>query len=259
MKRRPKNALLAALFSLALAPGARAALPDEIKVFADGLNEPGEWTVELHVNTTPKGRREPEFPGEVTPHHALRLTPEITRGLTKTLEVGVHLPTVRAADGRWLFGGPKLRFNWLPLQAGEKGGWFAGTNWEYSWFTRNMEAETRLLELRPILGWRNEDWLVSANPILDWVLKGPERGGRPAFNPAFKVSRAVAKDVALGLEHYSELGRLGRPLARGERAHTLFFVLDWDRGPLPFNLGIGRGNSAADRWTVKAIFEFSFH
>jgi hypothetical protein len=35
--------------------------------------------------------------------------------------------------------------------------------------------------------------------------------------------------------------------------------MDWERGPVPLQFGIGRGlNEATDKWTVKAIFSFSF-
>ena len=253
------RAFLLAVLLGSLAGAAAAALPDEIQVYTDDINAPGEWGMELHVNSTPKGRLAPEFPGEVTPHHGLRVTPEITRGLTKTVDVGLYLPFVRDAADRMLFGGPKFRLKWLPLQPGERGGWFAGTNWEYSWLNRNFEPATRRLELRPILGWKNEHWLVAANPVLDWALNGPERAGRPTFNPSFKVARTVTKDLALGFEYYTGLGRLGRPLPAGERAKTLYFAAEGEGGPVPIHFGIGRGlNDATDRWTVKAILEFSF-
>jgi hypothetical protein len=36
--------------------------------------------------------------------------------------------------------------------------------------------------------------------------------------------------------------------------------MDYDRKPWSFNLGIGRGlTTAADRWTIKAIFEVPFN
>jgi hypothetical protein len=252
---------LALAFALALSvPAALAALPDEIQVYTDEINAPGEFGVELHVNTTPSGRRAPEFANEVTPHHGLRVTPEFSWGLTRTLEAGFYLPYLRDAEGRVLFGGPKLRLKWLPLRPAEGGaGWFAGANGEYSWLNRNFEPETRRLELRPIIGWRNPQWLIAANPVLDWPLNGPERGGRPAFNPSFKVARAVAPGVALGAEFYTGLGRLGRPAPRAERPQTLYLALETDRTPLPLHFAIGRGlNDAADKWTVKAILEFAF-
>lgn len=79
------------------------------------------------------------------------MTPEFSWGLTRTLEAGLYLPYTRDAEGRVLFGGPKLRLKWLPLRPKEdEAGWFAGTNWGYSWLNRNFEPETRRLELRPI-------------------------------------------------------------------------------------------------------------
>jgi hypothetical protein len=241
-------------------PCARAALPDEIQVYTDDINEPGEAAVELHVNATPKGRRTPEFPNEVTPHRGLRVTPEFSWGLTKTLEAGFYLPYTRDAEGRVLFGGPKARLKWLPLRPKDgEAGWFAGLNGEYSWLTRNFEPETRRLELRPIIGWKNRDWLVATNPVLDWALNGPERGGRPTFNPSLKVARTVGEGTSLGFEYYTELGRLGRPAPRAERPQTLYVALETSRTPVPLHFGIGRGlNDAADKWTIKAILEFPF-
>ena len=251
---------LLALACALLAQPARAVLPDEIQVYTDDINAPGEFGLELHVNTTPKGRSTPEFPGEVTPHHGLRVTPELSLGLTQTLEAGFYLPATRDAEGRVLFGGPKLRLKWLPLRPpGDGAGWFAGANIEYSWLNPNFEPETRRFELRPIVGWKNADWLFAANPVLDWALNGPERGGRPEFNPSLKVARTVADGLALGLEYYTELGRLGRPLPGREQSRTLYAALEWENGPVPLHFGIGRGlNGATDKWTVKAIFEINF-
>ena len=250
----------AALFAL-FARSAAAVLPDEIQVYTDGINAPGEFGLELHVNTTPSGRRTPDFPNEVTPHHGLRVTPEFSWGLTKTLEAGLYLPVTRDAEGRVLFGGPKLRLKWLPLRPGEgAGGWFAGANAEYSWLNRNFEPETRRFELRPIVGWRNADWLLAVNPVLDWALNGPQHGGRPEFSPSFKAARTVAEGLALGLEYYTGLGPLGRPAPGDQQPRTLYVAMELDRGPVPLHFAIGRGlNDAADKWTVKAIFEFSFN
>ncbi|TMH09602.1 MAG: hypothetical protein E6H68_18115 [Betaproteobacteria bacterium] len=66
------------LCGLILIPSiAGAALSDEIQVYTDDINAPGEFGLELHINTTPKGRRVPDYPGEVVPNHGLRITPEL--------------------------------------------------------------------------------------------------------------------------------------------------------------------------------------
>ena len=235
-------------------------LPDEIQVYTDEVTAPGHFGMELHVNTTPAGRRTPGFPNEVTPDNGVRVTPEFTLGLAQDVDAGLYLPMTYDDDGRLLFGGPKLRLKWIPLRPPEDGaGGFAGLNGEYSWLNRNFEPETRRFELRPILGWRNRDWMLAFNPVLDWALNGPEKAGRPEFNPSVKVARTIAEGAALGLEYYAGLGPLGRPAPHAEQQHSLYLVLDWERAPLPLQFGIGRGlNNATDDWTVKAIFSFSF-
>jgi hypothetical protein len=267
MAKRPKSSTIDAmrlfpgLLVLALvAVPAHAVLPDEIQVYTDDINAPGERGLELHINTTPSGGRARSFPNEVTAQHGLRVTPELTWGLTSTVDAGLYLPVTHDAEGRTLFGGPKFRLKWLPLKPGEDGtGWFAGLNWEYAILNRNFETATCTLELRPIIGWRGRDWLLAANPVVDWQLNGPERNGRPDFNPSIKVARTVAQGVALGLEYYAELGPLGRPLPGAQQAHTLYFAIETTRTPVPLHFAIGRGlKDDVDKWTVKAILEFSF-
>jgi len=49
---------LARLFAVALLGGsfaAQAALQDEIQVYDDEINAKGEYSLELHLNTTPNG------------------------------------------------------------------------------------------------------------------------------------------------------------------------------------------------------------
>jgi len=239
---------------------ARAVLTDEIQVYTDDINKPGEFGVELHVNTTPKGRRTPDFPGEITPHHGLRFTPEFSYGLTRDFDVGLYMPYVRDADGTTHFSGPKLRFKWLPLQVAEGGrGWFMGANIEYAQIASNLEQARYAIELRPIIGYRGSEWLLAANPILGWDLTGPDHDGKPDFSPSFKVARNVAPGIALGAEYYAGLGKINNKLPRAEQSQTLYFAVDYDRKPWIVNFGIGRGLSAAtDRWTLKAVFELPF-
>ena len=84
-----------------------AALSDEIQVYTDDINAPGEFGLELHINTTPKGRRVPDYPGEVVPNHGLRITPEFSYGLTKTWEAGLYIPTNRDPSGSVSVAGAK--------------------------------------------------------------------------------------------------------------------------------------------------------
>ena len=237
-------------------PRAHGALPDEIQVYTDDLNIPGEHGVELHVNTTPSGRSEPDYPGEVTPHHGLRVTPELSWGLARNWDWGLYLPFVRSAEGTNYFAGPRFRLKWLPLRpgAGASGG-FAGINTEVSFVEERFDLARRTLELRPILGYRGEKWLASFNPTLGADLAGAERDVW-MFHPSFKLAREVGERIALGFEYYADFGRLRDPLPRNEQSHTFYVVLDAER-KLGVNFGIGRGlTDATDRWTVKSIISF---
>ena len=239
-----------------MSAGVYAALPDEIQVYTDDLEAPGERGVELHVNTTPSGRATPDYAGEVTPRHGLRITPEISWGLAPDWDAGLYLPFTRSAEGAKFFAGPKFRLKWLPLRPQEgKQGAFAGVNGELAFVHRRFVEARRTLEIRPILGWRGTQWLVAFNPTLGLDLAGEERGVL-MFHPAVKVARDVGNKTALGVEYYADLGRLGNSLPHAEQSHTLFLVLDAER-TLGWNLGIGRGlTGATDRWTLKAIVSF---
>lgn len=231
----------------------QAALPDEIQVYTDDLEAPGELGLELHLNTTPKGRSTPDYPGEVTPHHGLRVTPELSLGLAPGWDAGLYLPFVRSAEGTLYFAGPKLRLKWMPLRPAEaSAGYFAGVNAEVAFVGERFEQARRAAEIRPILGWRDPTWLLSFNPIVEFDLAGEQKGVL-TFAPAFKAARDVGNRTALGFEYYADLGRLSGFAPRREQSHTLYFVIDTPR----INFGIGRGlGGAADPWTLKAIISF---
>lgn len=239
--------------ALALPLAAHAALPDEIQVYTDDLEAPGERGIELHVNTTPSGRNVPDYPGEVVPHHGLRVTPEISVGLARNWDGGVYLPFVRSGDGAYFFAGPKLRLKWLPLRPAEGGsGWFAGVNGEVAFVQERFDPARRSAEIRPIAGYRGEQWLFSFNPILETSLAGEEKGVF-FLAPAFKASRKVSGGTALGAEYYMDLGRVSHFAPAEEQSRVLFVTADTER----LNFGVGYGFTAAsDRWTVKAIFSF---
>jgi hypothetical protein len=245
---------LAAALAFFACAGARAALPDEIQVYIDDLEKKGERGVEVHVNTTPSGRSAPAYPGEVTPYHGLRVTPEISWGLGHDMDWGLYLPFSRTADGTVYFAGPKFRLKWMPLLPAEKGtGAFAGVNGEIAFVDERFEQPRRVGEIRPIVGYRGSEWLLAFNPILELDFAGEEKG-KPVFAPAAKVSRNISRKLALGAEYYAVLGKLSQLAPRAEQEHVLFLVLDTEW----LNFGVGRGVSgtAADRWTVKAIFSF---
>ena len=233
----------------------QAAFQDEIQVYDNSINDRGEWGLELHVNTTPSGRSTPDYPGEVPPVHALRTTPELSYGLGRGLEAGLYLPTIVDAAGHVDLAGLKARLKWLPFQTVDGRGAFGGLNIELSKLAQRYSLSRWTTEARFIVGWRDADWLLVANPTLSFDLSDGQAGGRPAFGLGLKAARKVGEGLAAGLEAYADTGPLGHRLPWQQQDNRLFLALDVDRKPWVFNVGVGRGlTDAADRWTVKAIF-----
>ena len=236
-----------------------ASLQDEIQVYTDDINAPGEWGVEMHMNSTPKGISQPSYSGEIMNHHGLRLTPEISYGLTKALEAGLYIPLVRGSDGKLYAAGGKVRLKWLPLQAADSGGFFGGINVELSQVKPQFSQSAQSVEMRNILGWKNSQWLVAVNPIFGWDVSPGYTHHSPEFTLATKVARSVTESVALGFEYYNGRGRVNDTLASSLQDKTMFLVMDYEGKSFNFNFGVGKGiTSASDTWTIKGIVDVPF-
>lgn len=254
MKNKSLLLAVAAVAALAGAP-CRADLQDEIQVYDDSIDKPGEFGLEVHVNTTPKGRNFSNYPGEVPPQHALRVAPEFSYGLTRTVELGLYIPTALRPGGPYDFAGGKLRLKWLPLQAQHGGGAFAGVNFELSRLAYRYSESRMSMEARFIAGWRNADWLLVANPTFGINLS-PGYRGAPDFDLQLKAARRIGEGLAGGLEYYGGMGPANHLLPWKQQDNRLFLAVDVDRQPWMFNVGLGYGlTPGADRWSLKAIFE----
>ena len=82
------------LVLLAIPTVSRAVLQDEIQVYDDEINAKGESSLELHVNSTPRGIKTPSYPGEVMNNNGVRVTPELAYGLGNDLEAGLYISYV---------------------------------------------------------------------------------------------------------------------------------------------------------------------
>ncbi|MBV9891545.1 MAG: hypothetical protein JO090_11755 [Rhizobacter sp.] len=257
---RTSVSLLCLVVPLLAAQPAQAVLIDEIQVYADDINAPGEKGLELHLNTTPSGRSTPDYPGEVVPAHGWRLTPELSLGLAADFEAGLYAPLSRDASGDTRLAGLKVRLKWLPVRPGEDGrGAFMGANLELSRLEHRFADSRTGAELRLIGGWRDERWLLAVNPVFEWNLSDGQGSATPEVSLGVKVARSVAGDVSLGLEYYAGLGTARHLVSPAHQPQSLYAVLDAKLLGADVNFGLGRGlTGAADRITVKTIVGFSF-
>jgi hypothetical protein len=238
---------------------AEARLLDEVQVYDDAINDPGEFGVELHINLSPSGISRPNYPGEITNVHGLRTTFELAYASSESIEWGLYLPFVHTAAGDERFAGPKARVKYIAKKASDESPWLYGINIELDRVKQAFDEGQSLIEARPILGWKKGGWAFTFNPVISEPLQAGYRQGGPSFSPQFKVSKEVASGVATGFEYYADLGQFSHFDAYSNQSHTLYWAVDVDRKPFVFSVGIGRGLTAAsDRWTVKALIELPF-
>ena len=104
------------------------------------------------------------------------------------------------------------------------------------------------MEIRPIVGVRNQEYEFIVNPIVDI---GFGKFGEQHFAPAARFARKFGEDLFAGFEYYSDLGQIGRFDKFADQQHTLFAVTDFKAGIFDVNFGVGYGlTPASDRWVV---------
>lgn len=255
-RARPLAGLIL-LLAIRLAGESRTVLAasDEIQVYVDDLNDPGEVGLDVHLNYVLSGRATPTWPGELPPDHVLQVTPEFSIGATRSLELGLYLPAAAGPGGALYGNGVKVRLKFVPRR-GPSARFFWGANLELGCVARRVSEEHWALELRPILGYRNGRFLIAVNPILGLPIRR-DTLGNGEIEPALKLGYDVSRRLALGLEYYAAVGSLDELLPRAQQEHAVYAVADYERGRFSLNFGVGRGlTSVTDRWVAKAIVGF---
>jgi len=244
----------AALITLLTASAQPAHASDEIQVYNAGIAEVGQFTIQQHLNYIPLGVKEPPFPGGLISNNSINGTPELAYGITDWWEVGLYLP-FSIKDQNFYSNAFKLRTLFVSPHA-EQRNFFYGVNFEFSNETPPF-AQTRFaMEIRPIIGVRNETYEFIVNPIVDI---GFGRYGEADFAPAARLARKFGPDLYAGFEYYADFGKIGAFPSLEEQQHTLFAVTDFKLGVFDVNFGVGYGlTPASDRWVVKTIIGYAF-
>jgi hypothetical protein len=248
------KAMVASLLALLASMGAAFA-DDEIQIYNAQIAAVGQWTFQQHLNYTFNGRKEPDFPGGLVPNHALNGTPEFAYGMTDWWEVGFYIPFAVSGSGAFLSNGAKIRALFAVPHAGERN-FFYGLNLELSYETPPFSPTRFASEIRPIVGVRNKEWEFIVNPIVDI---GFGALGEADFLPAARLARNLGNDRFIGVEYYTELGKIGDFLPFEQQRHQLFAVTDFKLGDFDIELGLGYGlTSGSDRLIGKAIIGYDF-
>jgi hypothetical protein len=246
---------LLAATALCLVGSRLARAVDEIQVYTAAINEVGQFSIQQHLNYTIKGITEPAYPGALISNHALNGTPEFAYGVTPWLELGLYVPWAVNGEGRFLSNNIKLR-TLFAIPDAEKKDFFYGLNFEYDFPTWPFVPSRYAMEVRPIIGWRNSQWELIINPIIDFAWG---QLGDVDFAPAARLARKLGEDQFIGLEYYSGLGAPGSFPSFTQQSHQLFAVTDFKIGKIDVDLGIGYGlTPGSDRWVAKTILTYEF-
>ncbi len=252
---RTSKAVLMALALFAASVSARAA-DDEIQVYTDEINKPGELGLELHMNYVTVGSSERSWPQQVPPRQLFRLTSEFSYGLTERWELGVYLPATKGPGEDLHLEGGKARLKYLDAPEGSAFYW--GVNFELGRLALRTVEQNWNAEIRPILGYRKGDWHFTINPRLGMALSGGA-SRVPDFSPCFRIMRKLDETWAVGVEHYTEFGPIKNFLPASERAQNTYLVIDGRVASMDFNIGVGKGwTGPSDRVVFKAILGFNF-
>jgi hypothetical protein len=235
---------------------ASAALADdEIQIYNAQIAAIGQWTIQQHLNYTISGRKEPDFSGALVANHALNGTPELAYGIAEWWEIGFYAPFAVSGSGAFLSNGAKIRNLFVVPRAAEQK-FFYGVNFEFSYETPAFSQTHYALEIRPIIGVRNSDWEFIVNPIVD---VGFGAFGEADFLPAARLARNLGQDRFLGIEYYTDLGKIGDFLPLEQQRQQIFGVTDFKLGVFDIELGLGYGlTSGSDRLVAKAIIGYDF-
>lgn len=228
--------------------------PFEIQVYANDINQPGKAGLEIHQNYVVRGNETPAVFNGLADNHLWRNILEFSYAVSESVELGLYYQTAFQNDQGY-YGGTKLRVKYLPKYEGQ---FFWGLNTEVGRAPVEFDPDEWGGELRPILGYDGEKWLVSFNPILGFTFGKGENP--PDFDPSIKIGRKYSNDFMAGIEYYAELGKIDRMInAISEQTHYLFVAFDKEFGQNEINFSVGRGTTPpANDWIVKFILGMQF-
>ncbi len=251
-------ATMAFVATVLVAPRAGAVDPFEIQVYDGTANAPGDFGLELHLNTVPIGLRtapSPEFPQNAQTH----ITFEPSLGVFPWWEIGGYFEMAVRGDEAFDYAGIKLRNKFVTPPTWSRR-WRLGLNIEFSLLPETYDRDRWGNELRPIVAWENERFAFALDPILDTSLAGPDASAGPSFEPCLSAVVKVHDTVSLGFEYYTNFGPFSALLPWREEEQYLYEVVNLlSVRHFELNAGVGEGLTAgSNRLIFKTILGYEW-
>ncbi len=248
-----------AVITLCCGAAAWAQDPFEIHVYDYETLEPGQFTLEQHLNYWAIASR--QFDGSLAPtNDQLHMTFELTGALTDRISLGfMQLNAVLPGSGFEYAGWRVLPHFYAPPSWGLPID--LGLVVEFSFARPQFIADTAHVEVRPILQRRVGSFEIVVNPVIARGLRGAGVHDGWTFEPAIRVSHGSdTARVVPYVEWYSEMGSLPGLAALPQQVHQIFPGVDlrlarhlvWSVAP-----GVGL-TPAQPRLVFKSHLEFEF-
>ena len=197
----------------------------EIQVYASQTQAIHSTMFELHSNYTFDGTTQ-VIDGVIPDNHALHETLEITTGITPIFEIGAYLFTNYTPGGYgYQIVGTHIRPRVMaPADWGIPFG--LSLSLEFGYQKPAYANETWSLEIRPILDKQWDKLYVSLNPTFGITLKSQYNSSVPTFEPNVKISYALWKNAAFGIEYYGDMGPVNQFDQGSQQNHAIFIAYD---------------------------------
>ena len=225
------------------------AAPEEIQVYLDEFAEKGKFGLDLHTIYTASTKDSLSQP----PLRQLRLTPELSYGLSDHFEIAGYFLTNRASAGNPQSDGVKLRVRYRPIVPTQETTWYTAVNVELGKLSRRFNSEGSNGEIKGILVWKSPNWVAGLNLNIDRPLKRVS-ASLTTFEIDGKLAYKVRENLQFGVEHYAFRGALHGNVVGFMPSRTTFLVSDFAVGKWDINFGIGRASGdVPDKIIIKAI------
>lgn len=222
----------------------------ELEVYRSEIADAGEVNVDFAANAMRAPRH-----GDARGQTISQAIGELSYGLNESWEIGLKVP-LAYSDGAWLAKSLLAEFKYVAPH--EKSGWYWGAEIEAGYLSTFDERLQWSTEITPVVGYRVDRWEIALNPGIS-IASGGDQRGAVVFEPSGKVAYTIAPATAIGVEYFSEAGRLGATLPGRERSELAFLALDTKIGKSTLNLGVGHGvNSYSPGLALKAVVDLEF-
>lgn len=213
------------IFSFSPASNLFAQAENEIQVYASPTIQ-HKWTIfELHSNYTFSGAKG----SDKNSYRWTNQTLEITTGIAPNTELGFYTFTSFSPSGAYQYLGSQIRPR---VTAPSKWKWPVGVSLsvEFGFFRDSIQMPFYWQgEIRPVFDKTMNNWYVSFNPNVDFVLTGPNK--QWGLSPQAKIVYTVNKKFGLGIEYYTGLGTFKQVLPFQQQEHLLGPMFDLYTNP----------------------------